>query len=145
MPVVISLTESDVKEYMEAVLGDTAQKLGWSVGEDDFDEPTNEVLYSLGESSFSYVTSQGEVKKVRSVARVEVWRAAMYYTVHETSFSAGAPGTGQTSRAEVHRHCKAMFELSKSQFVGDYPDDETSRNAQRWAVNYDYDYYGNAE
>ena len=145
MPVVTTLSENDVKEYMEVVLGDTASKLGWTVGGDDFDEPVNEILYILGESSYAFVTAQADVKKVRSIARVEAWRAAMYYTAHEISHSSGAPGTGQTSRADIHRHCKAMFTLAKSQFVESYPDDQPSRSVERWAVSYDGDYYANAE
>ena len=147
MPVVTSLTEAKVKEYMEQVLGDTASKLGWSVGGDDFDEPVNEVLYTLEESSFSFVSTQALARKVRIVARMEVWRAAMYYTAHEASHSAGAPGTGQVSRADVHRHCKEMFNVAKSQFTEAYPElsVQTSRQVERWPVDYEYDYYGNAE
>ncbi len=147
MPIVTSLNEPSVKEYMQVVLGDTASKLGWSVGGDDFDEPTNEVLYILNESSFSFVDTQAEVRKVRTIARMEVWRAAMFYTVHEISHSAGAPGTGQTSRADIHRHCKEMYNLASSQFTEAYPElsVQTSRQVERWGMDYKYDYYGNAE
>ena len=145
MPVVTTLTENDVKEYMQNVLGDTASKLGWSVGGNDFDEPTNEVLYSLEQADFSFVTTQALVRKVRAIARVEVWRAATYYTAHEVTHATGAPGTGQTSRSVVYSHCKEMFELAKSQYVELYPDDQPDASVQRWAVTYDGDYYANAE
>ena len=147
MPIVTSLNEPTVKEYMQTVLGDTSSKLGWSVGGDDFDEPTNEVLYILDESSFAFVDTQAEVRKVRTIARMEVWRAAMFYTVHEISHSAGAPGTGQTSRADIHRHCKDMYSLARAQFTESYPElsIQTSRQVERTAIDYKYDYYGNAE
>ncbi|MCK5642223.1 MAG: hypothetical protein KAJ19_15565 [Gammaproteobacteria bacterium] len=141
------MTETQVKQYMENVLGDAAGKLGWSVGGDDFDEPTNEVLYTLEEADFSFATSQATVKKIRVTARMEVWRAAMYYTVHEIAHSSGAPGTGQSSRADIHRHCKAMYALARSQFIESYPEfsAQASQAVERYGVEYDGDYYGNAE
>ena len=147
MAIEISITEKQTQQYMEDVLGDTADKLGWSVGGDDFDEPTNEVLYTLEQADFSFATSQAQVKKVRVTARMEVWRAAMYYTVHEIGHSSGAPGTGQSSRADIHRHCKAMYDLANSQFVEAYPEfsAQASREVERWGFGYENDYYGNAE
>lgn len=147
MGIVTTYNEAGVKEYMETVLGDTAHKLGWSVAGDDFDEPVNEVLYTLSEADFSFVDTQAEARKVRMVARMEVWRAAMYYTAHEASHSAGAPGTGQTTRSQIHTQCKAMFELAYGQFTEAYPElsVRTSREVERTPISYTYDYYGNAE
>ena len=147
MAIATSLTESEVKQYMQNVLGDTSKKLGWFAADDDFDEPANEVLYVLDKADYTFVISQALVAKTRSVARVEVWRAAMYYTVHESSFSAGAPGTGQTSRADIHRHCKEMFQLSQSEMIQKYPDlgSDESREAEKVSVEYANDYYANAE
>ena len=68
MATVTTLTEAEVQAYMEIVLGDTAHKLGWSVSGDDFDEPTNEVLYTLDEEDFSFVATRADVKKVRVAA-----------------------------------------------------------------------------
>ena len=145
MPIQTSMTEADVKQYMEDVLGDTAGKLGWSVGGDDFDEPTNEILYSLDEASFSFVTTQALVKKIRAVARVEVWRFAMFSTAHETIHSTGAPGTGQTSRSVIHQHCRAMFAQAKSHYVELFPDEQSEQGVSRWSATYEGDYYANAE
>ena len=145
MAIVTSYTEAEVKQLMENLLGDTATKLGWSVGGDDFDEPTNEVLYVLELADFTTITTQALALKVRVVARVEAWRAAMYYTVHEASFSAGAPGTGQTSRADIHRHAKAMFEMAKADMTEKYPDlvAQETRSIVRTAIEYDEDIYAN--
>ena len=139
--------EVGIKDYMEKVLGDTAKKLSWSVAGDDFDEPAYEVLLVLGETDFSFVNTQTEVAKVRTVARQEAWRAAMYYSVHETSFSAGAPGTGQATRADIHRHSKAMYELAKAELLEKYPDlgGQESQEVEGYPVEYSGDYYGNAE
>ena len=145
MAIQTSMTEQEVKEYMEDVLGDTAPKMGWSVGGHDFDEPANEVLYSLDQADFSFVSTQADVKKVRAVARVEVWRFAMFSTAHETIHSTGAPGTGQTSRSVIHQHCKEMFQQAKSHYTELFPEDQPDVEVTRWAVTYDGDYYANAE
>lgn len=147
MAIATTITEDETKQYMEDVLGDTASKLGWSKTGLDFDEPANEVLYTLGQSSYSFATSQSSVKQVRVTARMEVWRAAMFYTAHEASYSAGAPGTGQTNRGEIHRHAKAMYDLARGEFTEAYPEfaPSDSREVQRWGFGYNYDYYGNAE
>lgn len=147
MAIPTTYTEAEVKQYMEDVLGDTADKLGWSVGGNDFDEPLYEVLYTLEKSDFTFVNTLALANKVRVVARREVWRAAMYYTAHEASFSAGAPGTGQTNRADVHRHCRSMFDLANAELLEKFPDlgAQDSRETTRWQVGYDKDYYGNQE
>ena len=144
MGIVTTLTETQVKQYMMDMLGDTAIKLGWSVAGNSFDEPANEVLYSLGESSFAFVVTQELVKKVRAVARVETWRAASFYTAHEITHSTGAPGTGHTSRSAIHAHCLSMLALVKSQYVELYPDEQPDSAVTRWGVTYEGDYYANA-
>lgn len=116
-----TLTIAELKAYMESVMGDTATKLGWRAGDGDFDEPVNNVLYALGLEDLSTIDSLAEVNQVRMVARVEAWRAAMYYTVHEHGHSAGAPGTGSTNRADIHRHAKEMFGLAIVELQQRYP------------------------
>jgi len=144
MGIVTSLTELEVKEYMFAMMGDTATKLGWSVAGGDFNEPANEILYSLEEANYTFVNSQIIVRKVRAIARVEAWRAATYYTAHEVTHSTGAPGTGQTSRTAIHQHCQSMFIAAKSQYIESYPDEQPDSSVARTAVTYEGDYYSNA-
>jgi hypothetical protein len=140
-------TEQTIKEYMQTILGKTGVKLGLSVEGDNFDEAAHEVLFFLGESSYSFATSQDQIKKVRAVARQEAWRSAMNETVHEASHSVGAPGTGQTTRADIHRHSKEMFEAAVSEVAQAYPElvsESGSWSVGRVPVNYDGDYYKNA-
>lgn len=147
MAIVTTITEAEVKQYMEDVLGDTASKLGWSVAGDDFDEPANEVLYTLGVDDFSAVSTRDGVAQVRAVARMEVWRHAMFYTAHEASFSAGNPGTGQTSRGEIHRSSKALYELARQEVNDQFPSllPQDTREVVRYPVKYEDDYWANAE
>lgn len=148
MPIKTTYTEAEVKEYMQAVMGDTANKLGWSATGGDFDEPTLEVLYLLEVTDFSFVDTAVEANKVRTIARMEAWRAGMYYTAHEASYSAGSPGTGQTSRAEIYRHCKEMFDYARADVEYKYPElgpDTGGNEVRSYGVEYSGDYYGNAD
>lgn len=147
MPVKTSYTESEIKTYMQDVLGDTASKLGLSAAAGDFDEAVNEVLYLVEQSDFSWVTTLQLADKARTISRMEAWRSAMYFTAHEASYSAGAPGTGQTSRADIHRHCKAMFELAQADAFYKYPElapADAANEVAQFGVDYENDYYGNA-
>lgn len=146
MPIKTTYTESEVKDYMERSLGDTSRKLGWTAEAGDFDEPALEVLYFMGEPDYTFVDTATDAAKVRAVARMEAWRFAMFSTAHEASHSVGAPGTGTTNRADVHRHCKDQFELSKEWLEERYPDlvAEPARQVGRYSVEYTDDYYGNA-
>lgn len=143
MAAISSYTEDELKQYMESVLGDTATKLDWSFQDGDFDEPVAEVLLRLNEDDFSFVNTKSEAAKVRSIARVEVWRAAMYYTAHEAQHSVGAPGTGQTSRADIHRASKSMYDLAYSEMIRDYPElgQQNYRAAEVYTVRYSNDHY----
>lgn len=138
----MSYSTAEVKAYMERVLGDTAAKLRWSAGDGDFDEPAKEVHIRLGDDLTDVDTGL-----VRAVSRVEVWRAAMYYTVHEASFSAGAPGTGSTNRADIHRQAKAMYEMASSELTIAYPDyaPQATRSMAIYPVTYSNDPYSNDE
>lgn len=148
MGIPTSYTEDQVKEFMEKVLGKTGKKLELSVANDSFDEPAYEVLFVLGESDFSFATTQEQIKKIRLVARMEAWRAATYETAHEASHSVGAPGTGQTSRADIHRHCLEMLEKAQAELSQTFPElvigEDSSWGVERIPVSYDGDYYSNA-
>ena len=138
-------TSKEVADYMELVLGETAHKLSLKREKGSFDEPVNEVLLVLGEADFSFVNTQAEVKKVRMIARMEAWRAVMYGTVHEVSHSAGAPGTGQVSRASIHGAAKQQFEAAKNQFEEAYPAliEDDGREIEQWTLVYTNDVYAN--
>ena len=138
-------TAKQVAQYMETVLGETAHKLGFKEEKGSFAEPVNEVLLVLGEEDFSFVNTQAEVKKVRLVARMEAWRAVMYYTAHEVSHSAGAPGTGQVSRDSVHRSASALFAKAESEFKEAYPAlvEDDGREVSKWTLTYENDSYSN--
>lgn len=122
MAVQSSLVESDVKDHMEGVLGRTANQLSLTVALGSFDTAYDQVLYKLGLSDLSTITTQSLVRKVLSLATVEAWRAVVGSSVHEISHSAGAPGTGQTSRASIFSQAKQMLSYEEGRLYKEYPD-----------------------
>lgn len=145
MAVKTSYTDEEVMQYMQNLLGDTARKENWTTDGGDFQEPSNQVLYNLGQSSYVFVSSAEVAAEVRAVATVEAWRMAMYNTAHYASHSVGAPGTGQTSKSDVHRFCKDMFELAQEELERRFPDSdalfvERTRDVAMWPVIYAQDY-----
>lgn len=136
-------TEGELKAFMEKTLGKTAEKLGLSAAEGDFDEPVNETLYVLGIADLTSISSLDEVHKLRTVAKVEAWRSVTANSVHEASHSAGAPGTGQVNRGEIFRHAKDMFDLALSEMLEKYPllGSQLSSEVSSYKVTYDGDLY----
>lgn len=145
MAIKTSYTEAEVAQYMETLLGDTARKESWNAADGDFDEAVNQVLYNLEQNDFTFVSSAIAAAEVRAVSAVEAWRMAMYNTAHYASHSVGAPGTGQTSKADVHRFCKDMFEQAMEELERRFPAStalwtEQTRDVSYWTVVYSQDY-----
>lgn len=145
MAIQTTITEADVKRYMEKVLGQTAKSVSMSVAEGSFDEAANECLYLLDKSDFTTFNTQSLVRKVRRVANVYAWWAVMQSTVHEASFSASSGG-GQANRSDIHRQAKSMYEKSRADLFLAYPDldetiETTSRKVSRVSIKYDSTVY----
>jgi hypothetical protein len=145
MAIKLAWTEEEVQQLMADILGDTATKLGWSVEDGDFVEPTNEVLYRFQVSDFTSFTTVAAVAELRAVVRVEAWRAAKDNTAHMHSHSVGAPGTGQTSQSDVHRFCREQYEQAVDELERKFPTSDASveaalREATAWTVIYTNDY-----
>lgn len=122
MAVKTTYTDAEVQDYMGVLLGDTAKKLNLSVADGDFQDASDSVLYSLEQDDYTFVTTRDLAAEVRAVAKVEAWRMAMHNTAHLASHSVGAPGTGSTSRQNVHEFCKTMYEMAQQELAEKFPD-----------------------
>ena len=110
MPAPHTYTEHTLARYMHSLLGEAAQILGWSVGEDseaagDYAEAVNETLLSLEVAEISEVPG-GDVKKLRALARREVWRSvvgatASYYDTTTDDMS--------NKRSQVNVQARAAY------------------------------------
>lgn len=136
-------SEAELKQFMEDLIGATADKLGIRAEAGHFDTAVDETMYIMGVSDLTSINTLAEARKLRLVARREAWRFVAASTVHEASFSSGSPGTGSTNRADIHRHAKAMFDLANAELITEYPDliVASSRSVIRTTVQYPFSPY----
>ena len=77
MSVPTSYTEADLKAFVHTTLGATATALGWSVAGGSYDETVNETLLAYGQTDISQISGTANIRKVRALARLMAWRAAV--------------------------------------------------------------------
>lgn len=69
-----SYTEQSLAEYMHATLGAMATRLGWTVDDGDYTEAVNEAVAAYGTDDISGISGRDNLRKLRALARREVWR-----------------------------------------------------------------------
>ena len=70
-------TEQSLAEYMHATLGAMATRLGWTVDTDSYDEAVNEAVAAYGTDDITGITGRDNLRKLRALARREVWRLVL--------------------------------------------------------------------
>ncbi len=91
-------TEATFKTYLHATAGDVASVLGWSVAGGDYDEIVNETLFAYGVDDISEVTGRDNLRKLRALGRVALWRQASHDAAARFDFSADG---GSYSRSQI--------------------------------------------
>jgi len=105
-------TEKLFAGYLDAVLGETADTLGWSVGGGQYDEAVNETLLAYGERDIGAITGLENLRKLRTLGRVAVWRAVVGAVSGDYDFAADG---GDFDRSQVWEHAKRMFDAAVSE------------------------------
>lgn len=80
-------TEQSLAEYMHATLGAMAARLGWTVDGDHYDEAVNEAVAAYGADDIASITGRENLRKLRALARREVWRAVVQSVAAYYEFS----------------------------------------------------------
>jgi hypothetical protein len=101
-----SYTELSLAEYMVTVTRNVAAALGWT--SDDFLEAVNDTLTAYGESAIDDAT---DVTKLRTLAKVEAWRAVVDGTAADIEFTADG---SSFKRNQMHAHAVAAMERAES-------------------------------
>jgi len=129
----MSYTESTLAEFMLECLKDVATALGWT-GLSDVQEAVNETLLAYGVSDIASAT---EIRKLRGLARREVWRQVRSATAGDYDFSADG---GSYHRSQIHAQAKLEFALAES--AASIYDAESAQAVVIQAVEYANDPYG---
>lgn len=104
-----SYTESTLATFMLDCLKDVATALGWTALA-NVQEAVNETLLAYGVDSIASVAGRENIRKLRALARVEVWRLVVAAVSGDYDFKAGQESF---SRSQVHE--QALKSLAQAQ------------------------------
>jgi hypothetical protein len=107
-----SYTETSLKIYMHTALGAVATALGWTVQDGNYDELVNETLLVYGTDDVTGISGQDNIRKLRTLARVEAWRAVVRETAGDYDFSADG---GSYKRSQIHAQAKMALEAAQDE------------------------------
>lgn len=99
-------TEDELAVFMDSILAGVADVLEWSPAGGDYAESVNEALLAYGTDDISTITGLDNIKKLRALARREVWRSVMSATAADYDFSADG---GRYSRSMIHKMATDNF------------------------------------
>lgn len=111
MPIPSSYTEDSFESFLHRILGadEVAKALGWEA-QFDYDECLIETLLTYGVSDITTITASADIRKLRAIGRVEVWRQVMEMTSADYDIKI----EGETfSRSQFHEHATAMYQLAE--------------------------------
>jgi hypothetical protein len=111
VPVPIVYTEGTLAAFIHQVLGPVADALTWSVGAGSYDEIINETLFKAGQTDLSLIVTQEDIRKLRTLARLEAWRAVVDQSASDISFEADG---GRYSREQFHKMAAENFAKAES-------------------------------
>lgn len=98
-------TESTLAAYMLTCLKDVATQMAWTTLT-DVQEAVNEALLAYGVTD---VASASDIRKVRKLARREIWRQVASATAGNFAFSADG---ASFSRQQIHEHAMQEFNVA---------------------------------
>lgn len=109
MAIPTSYTESTLRDYMLTVTENVASALGWTATK--FTEAVNDALVAYGVSD---ITSATDIAKLRTLAKVEAWKAVVDGTAADIEFTAD----GATfKRQQMHQQAVAALERAQAEAV----------------------------
>lgn len=114
MPIATSYTEDELKAYMHSVLGSSITDVfSFSVAGGSYNEAVNETLYQMEVDTIASISGREAVRKLRVVARMELWRAVAAYT-SDHAVAVNVPN-GSYSGKSIHERAMAEFDKAKAE------------------------------
>lgn len=106
-----SYTEDTLAQYMESVLGPVAGALAYTAP-DSYKEAVNEALLDYGADGIASITGRENIRKLRVLARVQVWRQVVAAVSGDFDFSADE---GDYSRSQVQEMALKALEIAEQE------------------------------
>lgn len=114
-------SEATLKAYMHSMLGPVATSLGWVVVDSDYDEAVNDALLLMGVSDIDTVSGNEQIRRVRLLAQLSVWRRVEGHTAGDFAFSADG---ASYSREQVHAQARSIVQDLERQCMAWLPEYE---------------------
>jgi hypothetical protein len=112
MPPPTSYTESIFADYLVSALGSVAGSLGWTAGSPQVQEAVADALLDLGSASIASVTTPFQIRGLRALGRLAIWRAVVQAVAGNYAFS----GDGATfQRDQVQKQALQALELAETE------------------------------
>lgn len=125
---------SDLAGYMHRQLGTVADVLGWTVP-GSYEDTIDETLLAYGVDSIGDAT---DIRKLRTLARREVWRSVMQATASHIDVQLDGESLDQS---QVHTHARQQFQIAADAVDTAGYDDLGTPAAYVASVNYRHDPY----
>jgi len=106
-----SYTETTLADFMKAAIGDLATTLGWTATPTNYQEPVNETLLAYGVTDITTISGTANIRKLRAIARVQVWRQVVAAVAGDFDFEAD---DGKFSRSQVQEMARQALALAES-------------------------------
>jgi hypothetical protein len=107
-----SYTEIDLAVYMASIAGEIMTYLGWTAEENQVAEAVNETLLAYGTDDISTITESTNIRKLRAVARREIWRAIVNALASFIDYS--APDGQALKESQLQTQAAAALALAES-------------------------------
>lgn len=109
MSVPTSYTETTLKEYMHAVIGNMASALSFTVAGGSYDEALNDALFGYGQTDITQVSGSDNIQLLRAYARYYAWRLVAFNTAGEFDYTHADSGATY-KRSQMHKQAKDMMQ-----------------------------------
>jgi hypothetical protein len=109
----VAYTRLQLADYLHRLLGNTAETLGWSVSGGHYWDVLDDALlaYAAAEGASSVTIADAtDLRQLRALARVEVWRAVVAATTAEHDYGTA---TARFARGQIHK--QALAQLARAE------------------------------
>jgi hypothetical protein len=103
-----SYTEATLKAFMHATIGAVADSLEWTTVGTKYDEAMIETLLAYGVTDIANAT---DIKKLRALARREVWRSVLAEVSSDIDFSADG---ARYSQQQLFTMAQQQFQMASA-------------------------------
>lgn len=113
-----SYTEDGLRTYMHSIIAhddtcsELASSMAWAVASSAYDEAINEALLVYGTADITTISGIGNIRQLRAIARMELWRLVAGRTVDKYQTSEGAVSI---SKNQIHEHAVVMLDMAESE------------------------------